>query len=111
MKSALLALACVAVCLPVFAIESQEPPAEPPSPQVAGTLTKMDPVRREITLDTKAGPQTFVIAERTFIFRGKEKIALEKIQPGELVKLRFATDKDGRKVARVIKVPPPPAPE
>ena len=81
-----------------------EPAAEPKPPLASGTLEKLDLAHHRFTLTSTNGPQTFVITDQTFIYRGKEKISPDKLKPGELIKLRYATEKNGQIVARVIKV-------
>jgi Cu/Ag efflux protein CusF len=92
------------------AAEETTTPAAPKPPLAAGPLQNLDLARNLITLATKDGPQTFRLDERTFIFRGKEKITAEQLASGEMVKLRFVTNTTEYATARVLKVRPATVP-
>ena len=74
------------------------------TPFAKGTLQAHDFLRRTLTLKTKDGPRTFTYTVRTYIFRGKEKITPDKLKTGEIIALRFYTEKDGRILVQRMKV-------
>lgn len=76
-----------------------------------GSIEKLDLVHKLLTLKTRDGLQTFTWTERTYIFRGKEKISADKLKQGEIIALRFYTDEQGQRVVQRIKAAPaePPA--
>ena len=62
-----------------------------------------DLLRRMLKVKTEDGTRTFFYTEHVYIFRGKEKIAPDKLIVGEIIALRFDTDSDGRAIVRRIK--------
>ena len=60
-----------------------------------GTLKEVDLLRHQLKLTTGDGVQTFTYTARTYLFRDKEKITADKLKVGDIVALRFETDKDG----------------
>ncbi len=87
-------------------------------PIAKGAIKEIDLLRHQIKLTTEDGLRTFAYTSRTYIFRDKEKIAADNLKVGEIVALRFNTDKDGNMLVLRIKArtpselmePPPPAP-
>jgi len=87
-------------------------------PIAKGTIKEIDLLRHQLKLTTEDGPRTFTYTSRTYIFRDKEKITADNLKVGEVIALRFNTDKDGNVVVLRIKArtpselmePPPPAP-
>ena len=81
-----------------------------------GTIKEIDLLRRQIKVTTEDGLRTFTYTSRTYIFRDKEKIAADNLKVGEVIALRFNTDKDGNVLVLRIKArtpselmePPPP---
>jgi Cu/Ag efflux protein CusF len=64
-------------------------------PIAKGTLKEVDLLRHQLKLTTEDGVQTFTYTARTYMFRDKDKITADKLKVGEIVALRFETDKDG----------------
>jgi hypothetical protein len=80
-------------------------------PFTKGTLTDIDYVRHELRVQTMDGLQTFTYTLRTYIFRNKDKITIDKLKAGEIVALRFTTDDDGVRTIVRIKAYGAPTPE
>jgi len=78
-------------------------------PIAKGVLKEVDLLRRQLKLTTEDGVRTFTYTERTYIFRDKEKITVDKLNRGEVIALRFDTDKDGNAIVSRIKVQSPAA--
>jgi Cu/Ag efflux protein CusF len=72
-----------------------------------GTIEAIDLLRRQIKLKTEDGSRTFTYTTRTYIFRDKDKITADSLKVGEVVALRFATDKDGAVLVVRIKARTP----
>jgi Cu/Ag efflux protein CusF len=85
---------------------SEQATPSPRSPFAKGAIERIDPVHNTLTLKTRDGLQTFTWTERTYIFRGKEKISADKLKPGEIIALRFFTNEQGRLIAQRIKAAP-----
>ena len=85
-------------------------------PIAKGTIKEIDLLRHQLKLTTEDGLRTFTYTSRTYIFRDKEKIAADNLKVGEVIALRFNTDKDGNVLVLRIKArtpselmePPPP---
>lgn len=109
----LVLLVAVTLCLlPVgskAAATTTNAPALPP-PFAKGQLVKLDLINKQLTLKLKDGPHTFILTERTYIFRGKEKITPDKLKINEIIALNFYADDAGRAFVRRIKAPEPAAP-
>ena len=73
-------------------------------PIAKGVLKEIDLLRHQLKLTTEDGVRTFTYTERTYIFRDKEKITVDKLNRGEVIALRFDTDKDGTAIVNRIKV-------
>ena len=86
-----------------------KPPAPPPFAK--GPIAKLDLAAKQLTLTLKDGPHTYAYTDRTYIFRGKEKITADKLKPGETIALSLYADADGHVFVRRIKAPEssPPA--
>jgi Cu/Ag efflux protein CusF len=78
-------------------------------PIAKGVLKQVDLLRHQLKLTTEDGVRTFTYTERTYIFRDKEKITVDKLNRGEIIAVRFDTDKDGNAIVNHIKVQSPPA--
>lgn len=72
-------------------------------PFAKGTIEKLDLPQNLLTLKTRDGVETFLLTDRTYIFRGKEKISADKLKPGELIALRFTTGEQGQLLVQRIK--------
>ena len=72
-------------------------------PFAKGTLLLNDVLRRSFNLQTENGTRTFTYTDRTYIFRGKERITPDKLMIGETIALRFYADDEGRSVVQRIK--------
>jgi hypothetical protein len=68
-----------------------------------GTLTGIDFQRHALRLQTVDGVRIFVYTPQTYIFRGKDKITVDKLKTGETMALRFHIDSDGINVIVRIK--------
>jgi Cu/Ag efflux protein CusF len=87
-------------------------------PIAKGAIKEIDLLRHQIKLTTEDGLRTFTYTSRTYIFRDKEKITVDNLKVGEIVALRFNTDKDGNVLVLRIKArtpselmePPSPSP-
>jgi Cu/Ag efflux protein CusF len=83
-----------------------------------GVIKEIDLLRHQIKLTTEDGLRTFTYTSRTYIFRDKEKIGVDNLKVGEIIALRFNTDKDGNVLVLRIKArtpselmePPSPGP-
>jgi len=76
-------------------------------PIAKGTLQEIDLLRRQLKLKTEDGVRTFAYTARTYIFRDKEKITADKLKVGEVIAVRFVTDKDGNHTLTIIKTDEP----
>jgi Cu/Ag efflux protein CusF len=76
-------------------------------PIAKGTIKEIDLLRHQIKLVTEDGPRTFTYTARTYIFRDKDKITADALKVGEIIALRFSTDKDGNVVVLRIKARTP----
>jgi len=72
-------------------------------PIAKGALKEVDLLHRQLKLMTEDGLRTFTYTARTYIFRDKDKITVDKLKRGEIIALRFDTDKDGNTTATRIK--------
>ena len=73
------------------------------SPIAKGTLKEVDLLRRQLKVTTEDGVRTFTYTARTYMFRDKDKITADKLKVGDIVALRFGTDKDGNTTVIRIK--------
>jgi Cu/Ag efflux protein CusF len=80
-------------------------------PFAAGTIEKLDPHTRRIVLDTTQGQQVMIVTDRTYLFRGKEKLTFDKLKVGESVKINYYTNQTGQAFIRRLKVDLPSPPE
>ena len=83
----------------------------PSLPFAKGTLTDIDFRLHTLKLRTVDGVRTFAYTERTYIFRGKDKVAMDNLKVGEIIAVRFNTDKDGVDTVVRIKAYGSPTPE
>ena len=67
-----------------------------------GALKEVDLLRHQLKLTTEDGLRTFIYTARTYIFRDKDKITVDKLKRGEIIAVRFDTDKDGN--ATIIRI-------
>jgi hypothetical protein len=82
-------------------------PVRPPFAK--GPIRELDPMRKTVVIETRDGLVMFVVTDRTLIFRGPEKLTLDKLALGDILAVRFNTDADDRKVVSHAKVYPNPA--
>jgi hypothetical protein len=61
-------------------------------PFAKGALTDIDFQRHELKVKTADGVQKFFYTPRTYIFRDKDKITVDKLKIGEIIAVRFTTD-------------------
>jgi Cu/Ag efflux protein CusF len=76
-------------------------------PFAKGTIEKIESGRRVLTLNTKHGAHVFTLTDRTYIYRGKEKLSREQLKPGDLIALNFFVNDQGENIVRRIKVSAP----
>lgn len=93
------------LALVLFASASAEPP--PPHPNRAkGSLHAINLRAGTLSVATKTGTNTFVLTEKTYIFRGKDKIPPAQLKPGEIIALSLYPGADGRLLINRIKAYP-----
>ena len=79
-------------------------------PVAKGTLVEVDLLRHQFKLKTEDGVRTFTYTLQTYMFRDKDKITPDKLKVGEIIAVRFTTDKDGNTTVTRLKAQgPPPA--
>lgn len=76
----------------------------------AGSVLALDLATKQLTLQTVAGPQTYRLTPRTYIFRDKDKLTPDQLKPGDRLKLSYYRDETGQRVANRIKFALPEAP-
>ena len=74
------------------------------SPFAKGTILQIDPRSQSFALDTPDGPRSFVWTIHTYVYRGKEKLSMEKLQVGDHIKLSFSKNELGQSEVKRIKV-------
>jgi Cu/Ag efflux protein CusF len=79
-------------------------------PFAKGTLKGIDFLRHELKLKTVDGVRTFTYTPRTYIFRDKDKVTVDKLKIGEIIALSFNTGNDGVSTVVRIKAYGPPVP-
>ena len=67
-----------------------------------GAIKEIDLLRHQLKRTTEDGLRTFTYTSRTYIFRDKEKIAVDGLKVGEVIALRFNSDQDGN--IRVVRI-------
>jgi hypothetical protein len=72
-------------------------------PFAKGTLQAHDLLRHSLKVKTEDGVRTFTYTDRTYVFRGKDKITPDKLMIGESIALSFYTEADGRVLVKRIK--------
>jgi hypothetical protein len=83
-------------------------------PFAKGTIEKLDSAGKEIILKTAIGTRTFEVNDRTYYYRGSEKLTYGKLRVGYPIKLNYYTNETGQAVVRRLKVDTtetPPIPE
>jgi Cu/Ag efflux protein CusF len=79
-------------------------PARPPSPFAKGTILQIDHNSQLFLLDTADGPREFLWTARTYVYRGKEKLSMDKLRVGDRIKLAFRVNERGLAEVKRIKV-------
>ncbi len=74
------------------------------APFARGTVVQIDSKSGELHLKTPDGDRTYFLTPRTYIFRGEERLTVDKLKPGDYLKLRVAADPTGRVTVVRIKV-------
>jgi len=77
-------------------------------PVAKGILAEVDLLRHQLKLKTEDGMRTFTYTLQTYMFRDKDKITVDKLKVGEVIALRFTTDKDGNTTVTRVKAEGPP---
>lgn len=80
-------------------------------PFAKGTIEKLDATAKTVTLATPSGTRTFALTERTYVYRGKEKLGLDKLKIGDAIKINYYTNETGQAFIRRLKVDQPEPPE
>jgi hypothetical protein len=83
---------------------NQKSPAKPPSPFAKGAILQIDRNSQLFLLDTPDGPREFLWTPKTYVFRGKEKLSMDKLRVGDHIKLAFRTNERGQAEVKRIKV-------
>ncbi len=73
-------------------------------PFARGPLEKIDPQRRLIVLQHSTGPREFSYTDRTYFYRGQQKLTPSQLATGEVLAIRFRLDATGRVVATHCKI-------
>lgn len=89
---------------PLAAQQTNLPPLTEGYPFAKGTLERLNLDARQFTLRTPVGARRFEVTARTYIFRGKDKITLDKLRIGETLKLSYYTNDLGQVLVKRIKV-------
>lgn len=82
----------------------QKPPAKPPSPFAKGAILQIDRNSQLFLLDTPDGPREFLWTPNTYVYRGKEKLSMDKLHIGDHIKLAFRMNERGLAEVKRIKV-------
>jgi len=77
-------------------------------PFAKGYAEKIELFPKRLTVRTRETTATFTWNDRTYFFRGQQKIVPEQINPGDLIALRYTTTPDGALLIQRLKVIPPP---
>lgn len=88
---------------PVQSQQTNLPPLSERYPFASGTVERIDLGSQRISLKTSVGLRSFEVTARTYIFRGKEKITLDKLKIGEGIKLSYRTNELGQALVERIK--------
>jgi Cu/Ag efflux protein CusF len=106
---ALLRLIATVVLITGFSVSAQE--AANRYPFAKGTIEKVDAAAKRVTVATPSGSRTFALTERTYVYRGKEKIGLDKLKIGDATKINYYTNETGQAFIRRLKIDQPEPPE
>jgi Cu/Ag efflux protein CusF len=91
-------------------LRSQQTNSPPPSeryPFASGTIERLDLGSKRLGIKTPKGARSFDVTIRTYIFRGKEKLTLDKLKIGDKIKLSYYTNELGQTLVKRIKVNQP----
>ena len=80
-------------------------------PFAAGSIQKLDASAKLVTILTPKGPQTLAWTDRTYLYRGKEKISADNLKIGDSIKINYFTNETGKAIIRRLKVASPSPPE
>jgi hypothetical protein len=81
----------------------QKPPAKV-SPFAKGAILQIDRNSQLFLLDTPDGPREFLWTIHTYVYRGKEKLSMDKLRVGDHIKLAYHTNERGLAEVKRIKV-------
>jgi len=81
----------------------QKPPARF-SPFAKGTILEIDRNSSLFLLDTADGQRQFFWTPNTYVYRGKEKLSMDKLRVGDRIKLAFRVNDRGLPEVKRIKV-------
>jgi hypothetical protein len=80
-------------------------------PFAAGKIQNVDASGQLLTITTPKGSKTMALTERTYLYRGKEKLTVDKLKIGDPVKINYYTNETGQAFIRRLKVAVPPGAE
>jgi hypothetical protein len=104
---ALLLIASLTVALTVL-VRAEDPANI--YPFAAGTIQTVDKSGKVFTIITAKGPLTIALTDRTYLYRGKEKLAADKLKIGDSIKINYFTNETGQVFVRRLKVSPTNSP-
>jgi hypothetical protein len=73
-------------------------------PFAKGPLEKIDLQQHRVVIRETTGLREFAYTERTYFYRGKQKLSPDQLVTGEVVAVRFRTDDTGRQVITHLKI-------
>jgi|GEM_PF-3407540 hypothetical protein len=81
-------------------------------PFAKGPLEKVDLAKKRLVIREPTGARVFAFTDKTYFYRGQQKLTPDQLTTGEVVAIRFRTDGTGQEVATHCKtaiLPPEPA--
>lgn len=73
-------------------------------PFAKGPLEKIDLAKKQIVIREATGPREFAYTDRTYFYRGKQKIGPDQLTTGEVVAVRFRADDTGHEIVTHVKI-------
>ena len=80
-------------------------------PFATGTIQKLDINAKLVTILMPKGSQTMAWTDRTYLYRGKDKLTPDKLKIGDSIKINYYTNETGKAFIRRLKVDRPSPPE
>lgn len=75
-------------------------------PFAKGLVEKVDSATKKITVNTTAGSHIFIVTDRSYLFRGKEKVTVDNLKPGDTIKMNYFTNETSQAFVRRLKIDP-----